>query len=180
MYNEVDVDWAPTLALGHRKKFSLETPERGARRKELQANKDRVEAASSLLTLFSNSTSNEPEDEDQLPKHLPEPEPALGKAVQTDLRKNILSSMKSELNRLTVETVNMKNTLESAKICVNMFEGNDEKVRLYTGLPSYSILMVVYSFIEAFLSQTHSSSLTSANDVSAYEVKTEFACAILG
>ncbi|KAL3877900.1 hypothetical protein ACJMK2_035543 [Sinanodonta woodiana] len=62
--------------------------------------------------------------------------------------------MESELNRRTVETMTLKDIVAKTNISEETFKNDDEKVKLYTGLPSFVVLMTLFNFIEPDLTQS--------------------------
>ena len=79
---------------------------------------------------------------------------------QTDLTSLMITSMEQELLRLRQENYEMKTSLESFSFCENSFSTSDERVRFYTGLPSYIILITLYNFIGAHVTVSSRNSLT--------------------
>ena len=79
---------------------------------------------------------------------------------QTDLTSPMITSMEQELIRLRQENYEMKTSLESFSFCENSFSTSDERVRFYTGLPNYIILITLYNFIGAHVTVSSRNSLT--------------------
>ena len=61
---------------------------------------------------------------------------------------DLIVGMQSEINRLTAENVLLKEQINSFKFNEKMFEGKDERLRFFTGVPSFTVtdLMVLFSF----------------------------------
>ena len=59
-----------------------------------------------------------------------------------------------ELNGLTVENLELKAELKSNEISPENFDTNDERVRYFTGLPSYLILIALFNFLKPFIPRT--------------------------
>ena len=153
LYKDDDIDWAPSLHLGHNKKFPTATPERGERRR---ARKRFLEADSGADAYVKKPASIQ---------HAQEEAPAAksGTSTQTYLDGNFLSSMEGELQRLMYENAILKKPgfVKPAGMGDQaMFKDDDENVRLFTGLPSYVVLMVLFNYIEPFLPQAHNSALS--------------------
>lgn len=168
MYQQDDIDWAPTLKLGHDKlKSTIPTPDRGQRVKQRTEKRKTVEAAHSLIKLFKVSETEKPEEDgsdidevDQGPAHQFDSDTCYGTGTQTDLDKHTLCAMEGELNRLTAENVDLKRSIACNVISEETFEGDNEKVKVFTGLPTFEILMGVFMLIQSSLSHTHCSSLS--------------------
>lgn len=81
-----------------------------------------------------------------------DPEPAVDNEIDPFIRK--------ELNRLTVENLDLKEKLKENDITPDFFEGNDERVKYYTGLPSFLTLMTIFNVLEPFLPGSGRTALT--------------------
>ena len=64
-----------------------------------------------------------------------------------------IDGLTSELNRLLDENRDLKKQLKEKEITREAFEGDDVKVKFYTGLPSFASLMVVFNHIAPLLPQ---------------------------
>ena len=69
-----------------------------------------------------------------------------------------LTELQLEYSKLEEELQTITRELESIKLShverfgVHKFEGNDDNIRFYTGLPSYDILLCLYRYLEPLLS----------------------------
>ena len=81
-------------------------------------------------------------------------------AEANDCPSNISGLTMEEINRLTVENFELKSQLKSSQISPEYFEGNDERVRYFTGLPSFLTLMAIFNFLEPFILRTAKNALT--------------------
>ncbi|XP_069114764.1 uncharacterized protein [Argopecten irradians] len=160
LYNESDIDWAPSVNLGHTKKIAQQTPDRGLRNRERHSKKKRMETAQSLISLSLSTNTPSPEPECELEELDPVQDETEGTASQTDLEGGLMFSMENELNRLIGENVDLKTQLTANQISEDMFRHNDDKVKLFTGLPGFSVLMTVFMLIEPHLPLSHNSALT--------------------
>ncbi|XP_062571986.1 uncharacterized protein LOC134233943 [Saccostrea cucullata] len=170
LYREADLDWGPSVNLGHQKVLATPTLTRGKRLKERKGRIKCVEAAKSLISLFDareselceeacvgvdSTSSTSASDSD-----VTESETDIGKCTQTDLTSDVIGAMNSELNRLTVENIQLREKLASVTISEDTFKDDDEKVKLFTGLPAFSVLMTLFSFIESAIPQGKQSFLS--------------------
>lgn len=142
----------------------MEHPGRYERAAQRKQKKQQVEIAESLLQL--SSTLPEPEvDPDTASctfllrgklehpdQQTGDPEPAVDNEIGPLIRE--------ELNRLTVENLDLKEKLKENDITPDFFEGNDERVKYYTGLPSFLTLMTIFNFLEPFLPGSGRTALT--------------------
>ena len=87
------------------------------------------------------------------------------RASLTDLGSSTLKAMEFELNRLTVENMTLREIVAKTNISEEIFKNDDEKVRLYTGLPSFVVLMTLFNFIEPDLTQSANSALSKFQKV---------------
>ncbi|KAL3831392.1 hypothetical protein ACJMK2_023144 [Sinanodonta woodiana] len=166
LYPEGATDWTPTLNLGHPKcnTEATPTPDRENRLKGRQQKRktDNTETDSKL-------ESDEPEFDCKTCSFEEERVSACGtkttRASQTDLGCSTLKAMESELNRRTVETMTLKDIVAKTNISEETFKNDDEKVKLYTGLPSFVVLMTLFNFIEPDLTQSANSALSKFQKV---------------
>ena len=61
------------------------------------------------------------------------------------------SQVDSELQKLLTENIELKEKTTSMKHTEEAFRGKDEKVKYYTGLPSFLTLMALFNFVEKFI-----------------------------
>ena len=150
LYNDTDTDWAPTLNLGHEKSKNLPTPVRGVRLRERKEKRKRVDVARSLLSLRNSKDQGEDITEGEVPVPVPESsscEEETGTVVQTELCGETIFSMGKELNRLTVENMTLKEQITRMSLSEDTFKDDDEKVKLFTGLPSYAVLNTLFTYV---------------------------------
>ena len=73
----------------------------------------------------------------------------------------IFDALEEECYRLRDENLELKNS-QSMSLNKEALDGADERVKFYTGLPSYVILMAVFSFVSAHIPESCSlNSLTN-------------------
>lgn len=68
--------------------------------------------------------------------------------------------IKEELNRLTMENQQLKKKIRSNEFSKEAFENDDSKVKYYTGLPNFLVLMALFNLIQPYITETGQSSLT--------------------
>ncbi|XP_060774485.1 uncharacterized protein LOC132884664 [Neoarius graeffei] len=71
--------------------------------------------------------------------------------TQTDLSMDHISAMELELQNLRDETRDIKADKSRQFLQKSSFENNDEKVRVFTGLPSFTVLMIFYDAVKVCL-----------------------------
>ena len=85
--------------------------------------------------------------------------------TQTDLTHEFITKMEEEINALTQERLALEEKVKQCKLDEEYFRGNDEKVKFYTGLPSFVCLMIVFEFVSSDISVTGRSVLTKFQQV---------------
>lgn len=127
LYGESDINWAPSLHLGHDKLVQTPTPARARRLKERKDKTENLEAAKSLLSLYEERTYDDINsahscDTTHFVTATQEPEECgRTKCLQTDLTSDVMIAMQSELNRLTAENVDLKEKLSSTTLSEDFF-----------------------------------------------------------
>nr|XP_033940136.1 DNA repair protein RAD52 homolog isoform X1 [Pseudochaenichthys georgianus]XP_033940137.1 DNA repair protein RAD52 homolog isoform X1 [Pseudochaenichthys georgianus] len=159
LFDKNHPDWAPSVKLGH-EKITAPSPATHARYK--RARKRSSIAPLDLYSMVSDIPSPEEpapvlgatgEEEGMI-------EPETGTATQTDLTGEMIDKMSFEINNVTTENVNLKEKLVKSTISESTFKGDDDRVRFYTGLPTFAILMMVYNLVELHISVNAKSSLS--------------------
>ena len=82
-----------------------------------------------------------------------EPTRSVCTQTDTDITRGDIDGVTVEINRLMEENRNLKNKLKKTEIHPETFERDNEKVKYYTGLPSFATLMVLLSHLLPFLPQ---------------------------
>lgn len=84
-------------------------------------------------------------------------------SCQSAMTAEDISDLEKDRERLMVENEKLlkeKNPLDTGSLSQSSFEDNDEKVRFYTGLPSYAVLMVLFEFLGLRIKPHHRHSLS--------------------
>jgi len=167
LFNENDVDWAPSLKLGHQKKIPQPSPHRGVRIRQREDRKRSVEAAGSLLDLLHSGIrvdkdmcAEPPSRSDNIEMEECPGESTHSVGCQTELTVAQICSLESDYNRLSAENIELRKHLASSRMTEESLCGNDDRVRMLTGVPTFTVLMTLYSYLQSSLCVTHSSSLT--------------------
>ena len=87
----------------------------------------------------------------------------IGSDVQSARGKNHLKLdqlVTDELNRLTLDNLELRSKNKESEISVESFRNDDEKVKYYTGLPSFHMLMVVYRMLQNYIIDSNWSTLS--------------------
>ena len=73
-----------------------------------------------------------------------------GTAVQTDINQSLFTSMQDELQNLRTDNAKLADCMSShsSKFPQSDFDGDDEKVKYFTGLPKCTILLALFTFLE--------------------------------
>lgn len=75
-------------------------------------------------------------------------------ATQTDLSMHTITSLEDECCLLRKEKCKLMESMEKAVMSMKSFESDNSKVKFYTGLPSFAILMAVYNFVAPHLPES--------------------------
>ncbi|XP_038044401.1 uncharacterized protein LOC119719148 [Patiria miniata] len=144
LYDNTNPDWAPTVKLGHSNidgATATRDLERYQRRCYRQGQKSKLDAAEALLQLHS------------VPKTPKRQQSTSEEACQTDLDSNSMKSTQTELQRLLEENRKLKEQLAESNNNFDrqFFQDNDENVKHFTGLSSFAILDVLFTYLETFI-----------------------------
>ena len=81
--------------------------------------------------------------------------------VQTDVTHSSISAMEDDLQHLNSTLYQLREENEKLKIGTReWFEGKDEKVLFYTGLPNFQILLTLFNFLVIVIKQSVNTALT--------------------
>ncbi|WAR19585.1 hypothetical protein MAR_001423 [Mya arenaria] len=137
LYDRENPDWAPSINLGS----TASTPSplvatgRFARRR---ARSEKCEAARVLLSI---GESCEPSLEEEA-----------GTSSQTDLSSLVIDSVFNELAHVKKENDSFREQLKTqTPYCIEFFKENDDKVKYFTGLTSFLVLMELFGYLEGHL-----------------------------
>ena len=87
---------------------------------------------------------------------------AISTREATTMTDTIFDALEGECYHLRCENVELKETLKSMSLTKEALDGADERVKFYTGLPSYAILMAIFNFVAAHVPESCSpNSLTN-------------------
>uniref|UniRef100_A0AAV2JYL4 Uncharacterized protein n=1 Tax=Knipowitschia caucasica TaxID=637954 RepID=A0AAV2JYL4_KNICA len=151
------VSTSPTKTRPSQKRFERE--------KGRTEKRKRSEAAAALLSLQKQDTpvTDEVTTSDTGEANESETDVATASSEQsTDPQPDdtlLMKQMREELQRLTTETMLLKEKLKGMVLTPDTLRGNDAKVKHYTGV-TYDILMTLYRFVEASIPHSASSRLT--------------------
>ncbi len=73
-----------------------------------------------------------------------------------------IDALEKECHRLRRENSELKQTLSHMRLNKQAFDGNNKRVKFYTGLLSYTTLMAIFSFVSAHIPVTQFSNQFSA------------------
>lgn len=152
--------------MGH-DKFQVSSSKRGGDRHkrilEREVKRRRHDAAQALLDLqknlvMENTEVNIPEPRNEEVEEINEKKKSV--EVQTVVTKDYISALQAEMQRLTMENMDLKDKLGHFTVTADSFKGNDDKVKYFTGLPNYLMLMAIFNFISKSIPQTDRCLLT--------------------
>ena len=188
LHNVKDPDLAPTLKLGHNKVKSpsnddvdrcRRVSERATKRARLQeeiASKSQIVSALSVEETIVekepacnlNSSGTEFEVLEQIHEDSEEFSgstccqtewPSADKECQTDLSMAQIYQLEECNRSLFTELSEVKNQLLTSDLSQSGFEGNNEKTQFYTGIPTFSMLMQLFTLIAPHVVSTSTNAL---------------------
>ena len=71
--------------------------------------------------------------------------------VQTDVSMKQFSGIQKELSQLQQEVFLERQEINQFRMSPETLENNNEKVKYYTGLPSYAVLSTLLQYLESFI-----------------------------
>ncbi|XP_052264175.1 uncharacterized protein LOC127871688 [Dreissena polymorpha] len=148
LFDRDSPDWAPSVNMGCQ---APSTPAPKVAAERFERRKKRAETARSLVQDLSDN--NTPE----LP---PDVNLDSAKNVQTDMLTSDVESLEQENKRLKLENENLKTSIRNASMfSQETLKDNDERVRYFTGLSCFAILMSLYKYLYPYLTSKHSVTL---------------------
>ncbi|XP_067226618.1 uncharacterized protein [Chanodichthys erythropterus] len=148
LYKKDDPDWVPSVNM--RGKQEPQPPKdsltsRYTRRVNRAQQKLKDAAAHSLLLMDT------PDDDSATSDYVGDNICSVG--TQTEMSGDFIDSMTSELQNLRTENIQLRSCVEnvSSSYDQSAFEGKDEKVLFFTGLPTYQILLALFTYISPHL-----------------------------
>ncbi|XP_022807135.1 uncharacterized protein LOC111344188 [Stylophora pistillata] len=168
LWDKFNVDWVPSLNMGHQKSVideaslqrSLEKAKRVAeRRKRTHESTEEMAKEKSkrvnepgvcVKYLFQSTTTDvEMDDIEDLAENLPD---NLRNAVtQTAVSTTTVGIQTSETHNCMLQTESLFLNKQCSDFDEAFFVDNNEKVKFYTGLPSFEILQKVFCFVEPYV-----------------------------
>ncbi|XP_070177622.1 uncharacterized protein [Littorina saxatilis] len=150
---ETDPDWAPSLLLGHSEMKTTDTGRHG-RQKNRAATKQLLQEATEAVMIDNREAEGGDvhAEDDSHHEEMEDGENTRLREEVTQLEQE-RDMMRGEINRLLEENRELKKKLASREIVEESFQGDNEKVRFYTGLPSYATLLVLLNYLSPHLPQ---------------------------
>ena len=168
LFQKSHPDWAPTLHLGH-SNVREETSSRWERRKERvdKRTASQVEGLGQAPVAlyhhdFGNIESPTPDKPENNPYDVNSSPKFRSVEIQTELSMGDLDNIEQKLCALDNENKRLKEKVVSViPIDVQKLQQDKEMVVFLTGIPNYSLLMSLFSFLSESISQTHRNCLTT-------------------
>ncbi len=82
------------------------------------------------------------------------PEGGISTLAQTDLKSSDMIKLEDDLQKLKLELEMAKQTNDKMSLTEESFKGNDEKVKTYTSLPTFALLMLILQTIQPYMKQS--------------------------
>lgn len=167
-YDKENVDWAPSLKLGHNS-FKKVDRKRKERYDSIKEKRRKTASAQALLELQKAEflLKKRPvkaaccdatfTDVNEAAASTDVNESSLKSceiSTQTDTKLSDIQALEAEVKSLRDENSKLKEDLKEVSLNEMGFRENDEKVVFYTGLPSWNLLYCLYNFILPYLSQS--------------------------
>lgn len=169
LYDIQNDDWAPTLKLGHNKQQTITSGSDGAQQNEQTTMENNNEQQQITDHADSRPQQLEPEEKaQQLPCAVVDPvvfddEPTFDInneiSCQTDLIISDVNGIEQDDQNLRSELYELRSKAMNSKLNEQSFKDNEEKVKYYTGLPNFLVLMQVFHLCENYVSTTSQSAL---------------------
>lgn len=153
LYDDKNPDWAPSINLGH-SKVTVDAASAAARYDRVKNRKrHQAEDPLAMSSVSDSCPMDRLSDSDS------------GSPAQTDLTHDFISKMEEEINSLTLERLALEERVKACKLDEDYFSGSDDKVKFYTGLPSFVCLMIVFDFVSDGISVSVRSVLSKFQQV---------------
>ncbi|XP_033102405.1 uncharacterized protein LOC117105386 [Anneissia japonica] len=170
IYDETNIDWAPTLKMGHENisetsiKLSIE------RSKRLRDRKSRGRCISAASGVGDGEIIDDafPGAETDSSMETFETDSATGtmnQECQTELSVAEISTLQNNLQKAQDEIYSLRKKVADLTLNVDLFKNDSNKVRYFTGLPDFNILMAVYNFVAPSVARTHNNVLTKFQEL---------------
>lgn len=149
LYQKDSPDWVPTKHMSSqaRLRVDVQSPATNDRYQRKVQRHKKTEAAAALMELSFPELSN-----------LPYMEPETGISCQTDIDQPLYMAMEEDLQNLRTENIELQEEvlIRSNVHSMEVFKDNDERVKYYTGLPTFSVMMALFNLVEKALPKKQS------------------------
>nr|XP_002732168.1 PREDICTED: uncharacterized protein LOC100375462 [Saccoglossus kowalevskii] len=141
LYDKGNPNWVPTVNVGHRENVLKQTM--AVNRYNRLHNRQKRKAEEKIVIVEEGLALENKENATSTTEF----------GTQTDLTTSMLKSMGNELQALRTENQSLKEQLSkyTNKMSQVDLEGDNEKVKFFTGISSFAILISLYNFIEQHL-----------------------------
>ena len=151
LYEKGSPDWVPTVSMGQPKVSTTPSPlvasGRFQRRKALNEKSEAARTLISISETFDLDAEVEPMETVESELEL-----ETGTSTQTDITSVVFDSILNEITHLQAKNDEMTAQLKNQEpYSQHFFQENDEKVKYFTGLGCFTILMTLYTFLESVL-----------------------------
>lgn len=165
LYEQENPDWAPTKQMGQNAKDdetprSVERYQRAKRRLETKSIRQMTEPSEEMAVTplaKKKCTTNKrcldfksPADEENKENRVNQTKNV---AVQTDLTMEVVGAMEADLKECLKTNFQLKSDLSKQNLDIDSFKNEDDKTKYYTGLSNFTVLITLYSFLQAHISE---------------------------
>jgi hypothetical protein len=149
---ETDPDWAPSLNMGHKK--TATNPDRAERIRNRSTSKQASTVSNSDCAMDEDWGDDFDADQDCSGLEMGHVPAVASEGVQTDLTGADIDRMRNELNQLYEDKRCLQEKLDSqVMFSEDVFDGNNDVVRFYTGLPSSGTFKALLKYLAPNLPQ---------------------------
>ncbi|XP_033096591.1 uncharacterized protein LOC117100866 [Anneissia japonica] len=177
LYDQTNPDWAPTRNLGHMKISEASV------KKSIERNQRLNKRRSNIIKRRNNDSRLPVSDDDAgaanetltaVDEEIPRVEAELNgdecfgpvnEDCQTDLSSKDIASLEKCLENANDEIYRLRNQIVDLSFNMDSFRNDDAKVRYFTGLPNFQVLLTVYNFVAPSITTTQRNSLTKFQEL---------------
>jgi len=146
LYQKEDPDWVPSVGMTGQQR-SPEKTETSRYKHRMSRAQQRLKDGAGTATETDDPETDDPTTSDYVSSNL------CSTGTQTELTADVIEAMTSELQRLTTENIQLRSDVAhlSTSYDQSAFVDKDKNILFFTGLPTYQILLVLFTFLSPHL-----------------------------
>ena len=182
LFDDNNVDWAPSLNLGHETSLNVSDTEaryeRAMRRNTVKKQEDQECNSETMVEERTTDLEPQPEqdiNDNEIQQTLKKLQQECAQLNQDNIAlRNEKAKMQTKLQqecaqlnqdnialRTEKEEMRPKDIVVRAELKEDFFKNDDEKVRYYTGLTNWKLLLIIYQFVQPCLNTASRSTLSA-------------------